>query len=161
MSFLRFLLLPTLIFGVSCNLWAKTRHISVCTLQENPEKFLNSKVEVEALIFEGVHSPRITQGKCAFRFAGGDDYQTFGNRFPVKNDDQWKLMKKILSTTECASNVRVAKARIRGTVIRVPATWGIPENEMPFELVIQSVSGVTRVPIKCPPSAGIPPPGAK
>jgi hypothetical protein len=145
------LLLLSIIFAACSSLWAEqdTTRVSLCSLQENPERFLNSKVELEALIFEGVEYPRLTEGKCSFRFAGGDDYQTFGDRFPVKDDGQWKLMKKLLGTTRCASNVRVVKARIKGTVTRVPATGTIPESEMPVELVIQSVSEVSRVPIRC------------
>ena len=128
---------------------AQTVDVPLCSLQDHPKKFLGSKVEVEALIFAGVEYPRITAGKCSFRFARGDNYQAFGERFPVNDDEQWKLMKELLSTTECASNVRVAKAKIEGTVIRVPVSGSRPQNEMPFELVIQSVSGVEHVPTNC------------
>jgi hypothetical protein len=136
------------------NLWAQTARISLCALQKNPERFLNSKVEVEALVFAGLENAHLTEGKCWFRYATGDDYQEFGKRFPIKDDDHWKLLQQVLSKTECASNVRVAKAKIKGTVTRVPATGTIPENEMPMELVIQSVSEVSRVPIKCTPRNG-------
>jgi len=139
------------------SLWAQAQHVSLCSLQQNPVEFLNSKVEVEALLFAGVEYPRLKEGQCSFRYANGDDYQTFGKRFPVNNDQEWKLLKKVLSSSECASNVRVAKAKIVGTVIRTPATGTIPQDEMPFELVIQSVSGVSRVPMKCSPRSTLPP----
>ena|ERR1017187_4531689 len=124
---------------------------SVCFLQENAERFLNSKVEVEALIFAGVEYPRITEGRCSFRFARGDDYQTFGACFTAKHDGQWKMLEKLLSVSECASNVRVAKARLKGTVVRVPATGTRSPDDMPLELVIQSVSRAEHVPVKCTP----------
>ncbi len=130
---------------------AQTERTSVCALQENAEKFLNSSVEVKGLIFAGVEYPRINNESCSFRFARGDDYQTFGGRFPIRRNAQWKLLEKLLGTTECASNVRVVSARIQGTVTRVPATGTIPADEMPLELVIQSVSEVSPVPIKCTP----------
>lgn len=142
-----------IILSMYSSLWARTQRTSVCSLQDNPEKFLNSEVEVQASVFAGVEYPRITDGKCSFRFAYGDDYQTFGDRFPTTHDNQWRLLKELLSTTECASNVRVAKATIKGTVVRVPATGTIPQKEMPLELVIQSVSDVSRVPVKCTPRA--------
>lgn len=130
--------------------------MSLCSLQEKPERFLNSEVELEALIFAGVEYPRLTAGQCSFRYARGDDYQTLGDRFPVKHNAQWKLLKELLGTTSCASNVRVAKAKIKGTIIRVPATGTVPPNEMPLELVIQSVSEVERVPANCTPPASPP-----
>lgn len=117
------LLLPIMFCGMCHGLWAQElQRVMLSSLQENPRKFLNVKVEVTALIFEGVEYPRLREGKCSFRFANGDDYQAFGDRFLVRDDDQWKSMKQVLGTTECASNVRVAKAKIVGTVIRVPAT---------------------------------------
>jgi hypothetical protein len=144
-------LLSWIIFSVHSILWARTQRPSLCSLQASPEKLLNLKVEVPASIFAGVEYPRITDEKCSFRFAYGNDYQTFGDRFPIKDDDQWKLLKEVLRTTDCASNVRVAEATITGTVARVPATGTIPQKEMPFELVIQSASHVLRVPVKCTP----------
>jgi hypothetical protein len=150
----RLLWLSLVIFFSMCSsLWARTQRASLCSLQDNPEKFLNLKVEVQASVFAGVEYPRITDEKCSFRFAYGDDYQIFGDRFPINNDHQWKLLKEVLRKTECASNVRVAKATITGTVVRVPATGTTPQKEMPFELVIQSVSDVSRVPVKCTPRA--------
>lgn len=148
-----------IILGMYSSSWARTQRTSLCSLQDSPEKFLNSKVEVEASVFAGVEYPRITDGECSFRFAYGDDYQTFGGRFPATRNDQWKLLKKLLSETECASNVRVAKAKIQGTVVRVPATGTVPPKEMPFELIIQSVSDVSRVPVKCTPRAAYVPRG--
>jgi hypothetical protein len=148
-------LLLSMIFGFCSSSWAQAADISLCSLQDHPEKFLDSKVEVDALVFAGVEYPRITAGKCSFRFARGDDYQTFGERFPVNDDDQWKLPKQLLNATECASNVRVVKAKIKGTIIRVPATGTVPPNEMPLELVIQSVSEVKRVPVHCTPPASV------
>jgi hypothetical protein len=142
-------LLLFIILGICSSSWAQTADVSLCSLQDHPEKFLGSKVEVEALVFAGVEYPRLTAGKCSFRFARGDDYQTFGEHFPVNQDEQWTLLKRFLSTSECASNVRVAKAKIKGTVIRVPASGNRPQNAMPFEVVIQSVSGVEHVRINC------------
>jgi hypothetical protein len=145
------LLLSWIIFSMHSMLWARTQRPSLRSLQASPEKLLNLKIEVPASIFAGVEYPRITDEKCSFRFAYGNDYQTFGDRFPIKDDDQWKLLKEVLRTTDCASNVRVAEATITGTVARVPATGTIPQKEMPFELVIQSASHVLRVPVKCTP----------
>jgi hypothetical protein len=150
----------SLIFVSMCsNLWARTQRVSLCSLQDHPEKFLNLQVEIQASIFAGVEYPRISDGNCSFRFAYGDDHQTFGDRFPVKHDNQWMSLKKILSATQCASNVRVAKATIKGTIIRVPATGTIPQAEMPLQLVVQSVSDVSRVPIKCTPGGANVPQG--
>jgi hypothetical protein len=154
MKFKHLMLLSVWIFGALRCVQAEkaVQRVSVCSLQENAEKFLNATIEVRALIFGGIEYPRIEEGKCSFRFAGGDDYQTFGDRFRVKHNAQWDLMKKLLGTTNCASNLRVVRAKIRGTVVRVPAAGTIPENEMPMELVIQSVSEVSIVPIRCTPA---------
>lgn len=138
-----------IVLGICHSVCAQTAHVSLCSLQKNPEKFLHSKVEVEALVHTGVEYPRLIAGKCLFRFARGDDYQTFGDRFPVRQNEQWKQLWKLLSKSECVSNVRVAKATLEGSIIRVPATGTIPENEMPLELVIQSVSNVEHVPTNC------------
>ena len=154
MSFGRLFLLAAIILGALNSIRAEQnlQRVSFCTMQKNPESFLHTKVEVRAIIFMGFEMGYIKDEKCLFHFAFGDDYQTFGDRFPVKHDAQWDLMKKLLGTTECASNVRVAKATIKGIVIRVPATGTIPPDEMPLELVIQSVSKVVHVPIRCTPS---------
>jgi hypothetical protein len=58
-------------------------------------------------------------------------------------------MKRILGSPQCASNIRVARAKIVGTIIRAPATGTTSANDMPMELVIQSVSGVSEVSIDC------------
>lgn len=145
------LLLSFIILGMCRSSWTQTAHVSLCSLQKNPERFLNSKVEVEVLVYAGMEYPRINAGGCSFRYTRGDDYQTFRERFPVNQNEQWEQLIKLLSITECASNVRVAKAKIEGTVIRTPATGTIPENQMPLEIVIQSVSLVEHVPINCKP----------
>ncbi len=151
MKFDRYVLLLFITFGTCNSSWAQAARVSLCSLQKNPGRFLNSKVEVEALVYAGVEYPRIAAGGCLFRFACGDDYQTFGDRFPVINNEQWRMLRKLLGVSECASNVRVARAKITGTVIRVPATGTRSPDEMPLELVIQSVSEVSHVPIKCTP----------
>ena len=145
---------PLFIALVLCNdALAQTAETPLCALQTNPEGFLNSTVQVEALVFAGIENPHLAnpEGKCWFNYAMGSDYQSFGKRFPVKHDSEWKLLNELLGKSDCASNIRVAKAKIRGTIIRVPATGTIPPEKMPFELVIQSVSEVTRAPVKCTP----------
>jgi hypothetical protein len=113
-------------------------------------------VQVQAMIIAGIENPHLTEGKCWFRFVRGDDYQDLGDRFPATQNEQWMLLLKLLRVSECASNIRVARAKIKGTIIRVPATGTIPPNEMPLELVIQSVSEVERVPVNCTPPASLP-----
>ena len=154
MRFIRLLSLLFVALAVSTDALAKTIRVSLCTLQSNAEKFLNSEVQVEALVFAGFENSHLTNtdAKCFFN-AMGDDYQVFGKRFPVKHDSAWKLLNELLGKTDCASNIRVAKAKITGTIIRVPATGTIPPQEMPLELVIQSVSEVARVPVNCAPPA--------
>ncbi len=158
MKFIRFL--PLFIALMVCNdVLGQTVKTSLCALQANPDKFLNSEVQVEALVFAGIENPHLAspEGKCWFNYARGDDYQSFGKRFPVRRDSDWKLLDELLGKSDCASNIRVAKAKIRGTIIRAPATGTTPPEEMPFELVIQSVSEVARVPTKCtPPGAHSP-----
>jgi hypothetical protein len=100
-------------------------------------------------MFVGGEYPNIMWGQCSFRYANGDDYQTFGNSYPARTDRQWKLMKTLLSTPECGANVRLVKATVTGTVVMVPSSGKIAPNEMPLELVIQSVSDVSHVRIKC------------
>ena len=147
----RSLLFLPFILAISGQTRAQAVPISLCSLQADPEKYLNSEVQVETLVFAGIENPHLTEGKCSFRYALGDDYQVFGERFPVKHDDDWKLLQELLGKSDCASNVRTARAKITGTIIRVPATGTTPPNEMPLELVIQSVSGVQRVPVNCTP----------
>ncbi len=126
-------------------------HISVCTLQDNAERYQGEEIEVRALIFAGLEYSFVKEGNCSFSYVRGDNYQAFGNRFRVKHDAQWKRLMRLLGTTNCGLNVRVAEAKIVGTVIRTPATGTIPPEEMPLELVIQSVSEVSRVPTRCGP----------
>ena len=126
--------------------------VTTCELQENATNYLNALVEVRSMIIlDSGHFAFIHGERCKFLFAFGDDYQTFGNQFPATKNAQWKRMRQILSKTECANNVRVVKATFQGTVIRIPATGTIPPDEMGLELVIQSVSDVEPVPVKCRP----------
>jgi hypothetical protein len=128
--------------------------VSLCAISENPKRFLHSDVEVHALLIVTFEASHLKEGTCSFRYAFGDDYQTFGHRFTVKRDDQWTLMMKYLnSPTNSSLNVRIIKARIRGTVARMPATGVVPENEMPFEIVIQSVYEVENLPISLSPAS--------
>ncbi|SRR5229473_5010259 len=130
----------------------ESAQVTTCILQEKADTFLNTVVEVRATIIEGSgHSAFIHDGQCKFLVALGADYQTFGKRFPAKQNAEWKRMQQVLSKSECANNVRVVKAKFRGTVIRIPATGIIPPDEMGIELVIQSVADVERVPVKCTP----------
>jgi hypothetical protein len=117
-----------------------SRVASLCVLQRDPESFLHSKVEVDAVIFVGMEIGQLLDGKCSFRFAFGDDHQTFGDKFHVDHDATWDRMMSLLKTpNKCAGGARVVKAHVRGVVERVPKTVGVPENEMPFELVITGV----------------------
>lgn len=154
MRFLPLAVLSTWIVGFCGSAWAvqSGKHVSLCSIQESPANFLQTRIEVNALIFVGPEIGQIQEGKCLFRFAFGDDYQTFGARFRVERDAQWDLMRRLLNTPDkCAVHARIVKARIQGTVIRIPATGTTPEDEMPMEIVIQSVSRVEHVPIKCSP----------
>ena len=155
------LLLLVIIVGTSQGVWAEQNtqtRVSLCSIQSDPESFLHAHVEVRASIFVGAaHFGQLKEGKCSFLAAFGDDYQTLGRRFRVKHDSQWALMWKLLRTptpSNCSVNARIAKANIKGVVERVPATGTVPEDEMGLEIVIQSVSGVEPVSIKCtPPNA--------
>jgi hypothetical protein len=143
------------VFALTTGYARGAEQVTTCVLQGEAEKFLNAVVEVHAtIIANGGHFTLIHDHQCKFLFAFGDDYQTFGSRFPVRRDAQWKSMRQILGKTECANNVRLVKAKFRGTVIRSPATGTIPPDEMRLELVIQSVSDVEPVPIKCTPRTG-------
>jgi len=154
MTFEQCLLLSILILSVSGNLWAKARQTSVCELQQIPESFVNTQVELRAIIIVGGEGAYIVDGKCKFIFASGDDYQTFGHQYRVKKDAQWIRMREILGRTECANNARAVRAKITGKVVRIPATGTIPPNEMGLELVIEAVADVSRVLIKCTPLRG-------
>jgi hypothetical protein len=156
---LRYALLLSAIILVSFHgVWAEQniQRVSLCSIQRNPESFLHAHVEVRASIFAGAaHSGQLLDGKCSFRVAQGDDYQTFGHRFRVRHDAQWALMLKLLSTPpppNCSVNARIVRANIKGIVERVPATGTIPEHEMGLEIVILSVSEVVHVPVNCTPS---------
>jgi hypothetical protein len=153
MKFNGILLLSGFVLCALCNLRGldSFQSVSLCALHQDPQRFLNTDVEVSALILIGGHNGSLKEGECLFNFAFGDDYQTFGDRFTVKHDAQWNLMKKVLSKPVCSSiNNRVVKGRIKGTVVRTPATGTIPEDEMPAELVIREVAEIERVPLKCP-----------
>ena len=129
-------------------------HVSVCTVQINPKSLLGKKIEFSGPIVIGPEIGFIRDGDCRFRFVFGDDYQDFGKRYKPKMDAQWALMRKAFRTPNtCNVRSRFVKATIRGTVDRVPATGTIPKNEMPLQIVIQSVSNVERIDIKCTPSA--------
>ena len=126
------------------------QRVSLCSIQENPDLLLNTTVEVKALMVRGFEISALHNGRCRIRYAFGDDYQTFGNRFRVKRNGQWDLMRTLLNApNNCSVDAGRIHARIRGTVIRILATGIIPDNEMPVELVIQSVAEVEPVPIDC------------
>jgi hypothetical protein len=156
MSLRHALLLSAIILVSSHGVWAEQdiRHVSVCSIQNNPESFLHAHVEVHASIFIGARS-QLEDGKCSFLFAFGDDYQTLGHRFRVKHDAHWALMWKLLRTPpppNCSVNARIVRANIKGIVEREPATGTIPEDEMRLEVIILSVSEVVHVPLNCAPS---------
>jgi hypothetical protein len=135
---------------ISVGLAAGQTSVTTCELQENAANYLNAVVEVRSMIIVGSgHAAFIRGENCKFLFAFGDDYQTFGSQFPARKDVQWKKMRQTLSHTECANNIRAVRGRLQGTVIHVPATGTIPPDEMGLELVIQSISDVEPVPIKC------------
>ena len=152
------LLLPAIILVSSHGVWAEqnTQRVSLCSIQRNPESFLHPHVEVRASIVSGYgHFGQPLEGKCSFLVAFGDDYQTLGHRFRVRNDAQWALMSRLLSTPpprNSSVNTRIVRANIKGVVERVPATGTIPEDEMGLEIVILSVSDAVHVPTNCTPS---------
>ena len=96
------------------------------------------------IIIGSGHHAFIHDGNCTFLIAFGDDYQTFGKRFPAKVDDQWQKMREILSKTECANNIRAVKAMFKGTVSRVPATGIIPSDETPLQMKISRFRSLSR-----------------
>jgi hypothetical protein len=155
MSLRHALLLSAIILLISSHgVWSEqnTQRVSLCSIQRNPESFLHAHVEVHPSILVGAaHFGQLLEGKCSFRVAFGNDYQTFGHRFRVKDDDQWALMWKLLRTPpphNCV-NKRIVRANIKGIVERVPATGSIPEDEMGLEIVILSVSEIVHVPTNC------------
>jgi hypothetical protein len=132
------------------------RPVTICSLGEDGAKLLNSSVEFQTTIVLGSGYPLLREGDCVFGFAFGDDYQTFGDRFPARQNAQWRLMRKIFATPTCAPHARAVKGKFRGTVIRTPPTGTIPPDEMPLEVVIQSVSRVENAIKRC---VGSPPNG--
>ena len=130
----------------------EVKKTSVCAIEENPESFLHAKVEFGAVLRVGSEYPSINDGRCLFRFAFGDDYQTFGDRFATKKNGQWRLMRSLIvnsnNKNDCPFFVRIVRARFRGVVERVPAGTS-PESDMPLEIIILSVSQVEAVPIEC------------
>ncbi len=140
------------IFSLAIGYASGQTSVTTCELQENASNYLNARVDVRSMIIAGSgHFAFIHGEHCQFRIATGDDYQQFGKQYPATKNAQWKRMEQALSITRCGSNVRAVKAMFQGTVIRVPATGTIPPDEMGVELVIQSVSDVQSVPIKCRP----------
>lgn len=123
--------------------------VTICSLEDSGPTLLNSTVEFQTIIVLGSEYPLLREGDCTFRFAFGDDYQTYGDRFPAKRNAQWRLMRKIFRTPICAPTARAVKGKWRGTVTREPATGTIPPDEMPIEVVIQSVSGVQNAIKRC------------
>ena len=81
--------------------------VTTCELQENATNYLNALVEVRSMIVsDSGHFAFIHGERCKFPIALGDDYQTFGKQFPATKNAQWKRMRQILNSTECADNVR-------------------------------------------------------
>jgi hypothetical protein len=152
------LLLSFIILGASCAVCAEQsgKRVSLCSIQQTPQSYLHTIVEVRASIFIGGAS-QLEEGKCSFLFAFGDDYQMLGRRFRVKHDAQWAQMQKHLRTpppSNCSVNARIVRANIKGIVERIPATGTISEAEMGLHVVMLSVSGVQPVPTNCdPPNA--------
>jgi hypothetical protein len=136
---------------VSTHASGKAHAATICSLASQPEKFLGIEVETSAVLVAGTEYSSIVDGNCSFRFARGDDYQTFGDLYPIEHDTQWDLMLDAVAKAPCEHlSKRLVKAKFRGHVIRVPATGTIPQDQMPLELVIQSVSEVERLPVQCP-----------
>ena len=133
--------------------YSEPRTVTICALEQNWEHRLNQQLEIRGNIEVGGEHGLITDQGCRFLFAFGSDYQTFGNRYRATTDREWAVMWSVLHTRldpPCNFHVRVAKARMRGTLIRVPRTGTIPQDEMPPEFVIRRVYEVTEVPILCP-----------
>lgn len=150
-----FFLFTTLFIGVidGSRAEAAVKQVSVCVLEENAESLLHSKVELQVDVRLGSEHPLLYDGGCSFRFAFGDDYQTYGNRFSAKKNAEWRLMRSLLinsdNKNDCPFFVRAIKARFRGVVEREPATGTIPPDEMPFEIIFRSVFHVETIPIHC------------
>ena len=137
---------------IAATVSAEAKSLSVCSLQRDSQGLLGREVEVSGILREADgHYAFIQGGKCAFRFATGDDYQSFANTYPIDHDTQWELMEETLSKPVCSHiNTRLVKGKFRGRVIRVPRTGTVPQNEMTVELVIQSASDIERVDVQCP-----------
>jgi len=82
---------------------ANPRNLTICVLNSDWEHLLNSQLEIRGTIFIGGEIGVITDQHCSFRFAFGDDYQTFGSRFRAKRDSKWGLMRRMLSTQPTAT----------------------------------------------------------
>jgi len=155
MKFSRILTLVAVVITVSPNVYAQPfRSVSLCSIQGDPQSFLHAHVEIHAFVVVAFEASHLESGKCSFSFSFGD----YRNRFPVKRDPQWDLMKKLLtyeqsSSTTCSSIAKVVEARIRCTVEHRPATGTIPEDQMGLEIVILSVSRVKGVPQRCVPAS--------
>jgi hypothetical protein len=132
--------------------FAQPKTVSVCALARDSQMSIGHEVEVSAILHVGDgHYAMIQDARCSFRFATGDDYQTFGNTYPVERDTQWELMKEALARPACSHlNTRLVKGRFKGKVIRVPRSGTIPQNEMPVELVIQAAADIAKVDVQCP-----------
>ncbi len=149
------LLLSFIIVGASCVVCAgqNGKRVSLCSIQQTPQSYLHTIVEVRASIFIGGAS-QLEEGKCSFLFAFGDDYQTLGRRFRVKHNRQWAQMQKLLRTPP-----RATVPSMRELSEQLSRAWWnaflrlalFPRAEMGLHVVILSVSGVRPVPIKCDP----------
>lgn len=136
---------------------ANPRKLTICDLNSDWEHLLNKQLEIRGTIFISGEIGVITDQHCSFRFAFGDDYQTFGSRFRVKRDSQWILMRRMLTTQPTCldgsivkGQLRIVTARMRGTLIRSPRTGTIRQDEMPPEFVIRRVYEVRQPSIACP-----------
>jgi len=125
------------------------QQVTICSLEKHGAQLLNSSVEFQTTVVLGWEHPLLREGDCVFGIAFGDDYQTFGDRSPANRNSQWRLMRRIFATPTCAPHVRAVKGTFRGTVIRTPPPRGISPDEMPLEVVIQSVSGVENAVKRC------------
>lgn len=124
----------------------------VCEIASNPEMFLRSRVEVSSiLLFAHTDYSHLTDPNngCTFPYIFGDQLKSPGNRNAIKIDKHWRLLKRFLGSTPCGSKIRVARASIRGVIIRTSVKEETRAEKMPFVFVIQAVSNVAKVSRDC------------
>jgi hypothetical protein len=120
---------------------------SVCAIRQNQQDYIHKRVQVTALLRIAFEDQDVHEGECALTIAWGNDYQRFGNQFPVRNDRAWNLLRALIGGAywqACKPGAfkNLVSAKLTGTIEPVHVSGEKPDDPVEVQLIIQEAAHV-------------------